>query len=80
MIAVSESFTRSPAKTKTKTLKARGYEYHESVLLAEVVKFLAPAPGRIIVDGTLGGGGGYQLARGAHRRTSVTPVAACEQG
>ena len=57
MIAVSETFTRTPAKTKTKTVKARGYEYHESILLAEVVKFLAPAPGRIIVDGTLGGGG-----------------------
>ena len=57
MIAAAESFTRRPANTKTKTLKTRGYEYHESVLLAEVVKFLAPAPGRIIVDGTLGGGG-----------------------
>ena len=57
MIAVAESFTKRAAKTKTKTMKARGYEYHEAVLLAEVVKFLAPAPDRIIVDGTLGGGG-----------------------
>ena len=57
MIAVTESFTKRPAKTKAKILKTRGHEYHESVLLAEVVKFLAPAPGRIIVDGTLGGGG-----------------------
>jgi len=57
MIAVTESFTKRRANTTTKTLKTRGYEYHESVLLAEVVKFLAPAPGRIIVDGTLGGGG-----------------------
>jgi 16S rRNA (cytosine1402-N4)-methyltransferase len=43
--------------TRSKTLKNRPYEYHESVLLAEVVQHLAPAPGRIIVDGTLGGGG-----------------------
>jgi 16S rRNA (cytosine1402-N4)-methyltransferase len=31
--------------------------YHESILLDEVVECLAPAPGRLIVDGTLGGGG-----------------------
>ena len=57
MIAITEFFTKRPAKTKAKILKTRGHEYHESVLLAEVVKFLAPAPGRLIVDGTLGGGG-----------------------
>ena len=31
--------------------------YHQSVLTAEVVGILAPLPGRLIVDGTLGGGG-----------------------
>lgn len=31
--------------------------YHESILLEEVVSLLEPAPGRVIVDGTLGGGG-----------------------
>ena len=31
--------------------------YHEPVLLAEVVGLLAPAPGALFVDGTLGGGG-----------------------
>lgn len=31
--------------------------YHESILLEEVVTLLEPAPGCIIVDGTLGGGG-----------------------
>ncbi len=31
--------------------------YHESILLDEVVESLAPAEGRIIADGTLGGGG-----------------------
>jgi 16S rRNA (cytosine1402-N4)-methyltransferase len=43
------------------------YEYHESVLPAEVVKLLAPAPGKVIVDGTLGGGGhsAALLAEGA---------------
>ena len=35
----------------------RGYEYHESVLLNETVERLMPAPGRVILDGTLGGGG-----------------------
>ncbi len=35
----------------------RSYDYHESVLLAETVAALAPAVGRIILDGTLGGGG-----------------------
>ena len=38
-------------------MNARPYEYHESVLLAEIVERLAPAPGKVIVDGTLGGGG-----------------------
>ncbi|MDQ3623306.1 MAG: 16S rRNA (cytosine(1402)-N(4))-methyltransferase RsmH [Verrucomicrobiota bacterium] len=32
-------------------------EFHDSVLLEETIEALAPAPGRIIVDGTLGGGG-----------------------
>ena len=49
------------------TVQHRNYEYHESVMLTEVVKFLAPAPGRLIVDGTLGGGGhaAAMLAAGA---------------
>ena len=33
------------------------YEYHESVLLAETIEALQPAPGKLFVDGTLGGGG-----------------------
>jgi 16S rRNA (cytosine1402-N4)-methyltransferase len=32
-------------------------DYHASVLLRETVELLAPGPGRVIVDGTLGGGG-----------------------
>ena len=31
--------------------------YNESILLDEVVHFLAPLNGRFFVDGTLGGGG-----------------------
>ncbi len=57
MIAMAEFSTKRTARAKTKTLKTRDYEYHDTVLLAEAVKLLAPAPGRVIVDGTLGGGG-----------------------
>ncbi len=31
--------------------------YHEPVLMQEVLKFLEPGPGKLILDGTLGGGG-----------------------
>lgn len=36
---------------------APGQVVHVSVLLDEVIEWLQPAPGRIFVDGTLGGGG-----------------------
>ena len=45
------------SKSRRKNLKMPAYEYHESVLLREVVERLAPAPGKVMVDGTLGGGG-----------------------
>jgi 16S rRNA (cytosine1402-N4)-methyltransferase len=40
---------------------------HEPVLASEVVALLRPAPGRVVLDGTLGGGGhaGLLLAAGA---------------
>ncbi|MCE9610126.1 MAG: 16S rRNA (cytosine(1402)-N(4))-methyltransferase RsmH [Chthoniobacter sp.] len=48
---------KSRKKFRSMTDSHRNYEYHESVLLAEVVALLVPAPGRILVDATLGGGG-----------------------
>jgi 16S rRNA (cytosine1402-N4)-methyltransferase len=41
---------------------------HESVLAHDVVRLLRPAPGKLLLDGTLGGGGhaGLLLAEGAH--------------
>ena len=38
-------------------MKPKRVDYHEPVLLAETVSVLAPSAGKIIVDGTLGGGG-----------------------
>ncbi len=57
MIALAGFPEKPRAKTARKILKTSAYEYHESVLLAETVKLLVPAPGRVIADGTLGGGG-----------------------
>lgn len=38
-------------------LEDGGKNYHEPVMLREAVEWIAPTPGRLIVDGTLGGGG-----------------------
>jgi 16S rRNA (cytosine1402-N4)-methyltransferase len=40
-----------------RTVKPNRPAYHQPVLEAETVALLAPAPGRLLVDGTLGGGG-----------------------
>ena len=41
---------------------------HEPVLAAEIVSFLRPSPGRIILDGTLGGGGHSSMLLSAGAR------------
>ncbi len=50
----------------SEAVRAEG-RWHRPVLLAEVVSFLAPAPGKLIVDATCGTGGHAQalLSRGA---------------
>src|ERR1700758_4310370 len=52
-----ETPKRPRSKSRRPALNSRPYEYHESVLLEETVARLAPAAGKVIVDGTLGGGG-----------------------
>jgi len=57
VIAPLDTLAPKRRATKMKSSRPRSYEYHETVLLAETVSFLAAQPGRIIVDATLGGGG-----------------------
>jgi 16S rRNA (cytosine1402-N4)-methyltransferase len=41
-------------------VKAENPRFHDPVLLEKTVELLAPAPGKVFVDGTLGGGGHSQ--------------------
>lgn len=59
MISLEHDFTvAAPEKARrTFSLKKPDTEYHLPVLPEETLALLAPAPGRLYVDGTLGGGG-----------------------
>ncbi|HEY5751628.1 MAG TPA: 16S rRNA (cytosine(1402)-N(4))-methyltransferase RsmH [Chthoniobacterales bacterium] len=50
-----------PAWPMTPDLESSGAPYHTPVLAREIVEALQPAPGKLIVDGTLGGGGHTEL-------------------
>jgi 16S rRNA (cytosine1402-N4)-methyltransferase len=67
MIASFEATSKRRRATPMKISRPRSYEYHETVLLAETVELLAAQPRKVIVDGTLGGGGHTEalLAAGA---------------
>ena len=58
-----------PISTRTSrtVVKPARHSYHDAILVAECVAFLAPQPGRLYVDVTLGGGGhaAALLAKGA---------------
>src|SRR6187549_510094 len=41
----------------TMTASSRNNGYHQAVLLRESIERLEPAPGKLFVDGTVGGGG-----------------------
>lgn len=59
---------RPTSKPRPSELASPGPLSHTPVLSAEVLEALAPAPGRVIVDGTLGGAGHTRLLleAGAH--------------
>lgn len=47
----------TPAAEPSSTVSAGTVVYHRPVLVEETTRMLAPGPGRVFVDGTLGGGG-----------------------
>lgn len=55
-LALGSSFSSESGKETENGME----HYHDTVLLEEAVHFMTPAPGKILVDGTLGGGGHTQ--------------------
>src|SRR5260370_25154564 len=50
-------FATGPLIIEEEAHEMEDFVYHRPVLAEEVVKFLAPKPGSLMVDGTCGGGG-----------------------
>lgn len=57
MILLHTAFADATCERDDFMSKKTHGEYHEPVLMHEVLEALQPAPGKIFVDGTLGGGG-----------------------
>src|SRR2546428_13425620 len=50
-------FATGPLVWEEEPQEMEDFTYHHPVLAAEVVELLAPHPGSVVVDGTVGGGG-----------------------
>src|SRR5256714_4292128 len=50
-------FATGPLVLEQEPQEMEDFKYHRPVLAAEVVELLAPHPGSLVVDGTVGGGG-----------------------
>ena len=50
-------FATGPLVLEEEPQQMEDFTYHRPVLAAEVVELLAPHPGSLVVDGTVGGGG-----------------------
>ena len=50
-------FATGPLVWEEEPQEMEDFTYHQPVLAAEVVELLAPHPGSVVVDGTVGGGG-----------------------
>ena len=50
-------FATGPLILEEEPQEMEDFTYHRPVLAAEAVELLAPHPGSLVVDGTVGGGG-----------------------